>query len=95
MLLIPCPHCGPSSDVEFTYGEDASVTHHQMDPNTIDTAEWLKSVYLRNNPNGPHDEYWFHRDGCRKWLLVQRNTGTNEILFAKPAQYSGSHDTHE
>ena len=83
MLLIPCPFCGPRSDAEFVYGEDASVSHHRMDPNNVDPTEWIKSVYLRDNPNGPHAEYWFHQNGCRKWLLVKRNTGTNQILSAE------------
>lgn len=87
MLLIPCPYCGSRSDAEFVYGEDASTKHHQMDPDTISPVDWANSVYLRNNPSGTHNEFWFHQDGCRKWLCVQRNTGgCNEILSVEMAQ---------
>ena len=88
MLLIDCPSCGPRSDSEFVYGEDASVSHHRMPPDKIEPGDWTRSVYLRDNPNGPHREYWFHRNGCRKWLSVQRNTGTNQIISVTMARYS-------
>jgi sarcosine oxidase subunit delta len=32
-------------------------------------------------------EHWYHAQGCRNWIEVQRNTQTHEILgsvFAKP-----------
>ena len=88
MLLIDCPYCGSRSDAEFVYGEDASISHHRMAPDNIEPGDWTGSVYLRDNPNGPHREYWFHRDGCRKWLLVQRNTGTNQVISVTSARYS-------
>ena len=25
-------------------------------------------------------ERWFHRDGCRRWLTITRNTVTNQVL---------------
>jgi heterotetrameric sarcosine oxidase delta subunit len=34
---------------------------------------------MRRNTTGWQDERWFHRDGCRRWLTVTRNTSTNEI----------------
>jgi len=35
MLLIPCPWCGPRSQIEFTYGGDAT----DMEPDVILTHE--------------------------------------------------------
>ena len=77
MLLIPCPWCGPRSQVEFTYGGDATVRRPAVD---APDAEWFRYVYLRDNPMGPHDEWWLHGAGCRQWLRVRRDTHTHEIL---------------
>jgi methylglutamate dehydrogenase subunit B len=77
MLLIPCPWCGPRSEVEFTYGGDATV--RRPDAGAPD-AEWFRYVYLRDNPMGPHDEWWLHGAGCRQWFRVRRDTHTHEIL---------------
>ena len=68
MLLIPCPHCGPRDQNEFTYGGDATVPR---DGN----VHWL-----RDNPRGPLDEYWHHSAGCRTWFRIRRDTLTHEIL---------------
>jgi sarcosine oxidase subunit delta len=54
-------------------------------------------VYLRPNPRGVTQEFWYHGAGCHAWLVVTRNTLTHEILTveaaretmrAKPAQQS-------
>jgi heterotetrameric sarcosine oxidase delta subunit len=77
MLLIPCPWCGARSQVEFTYGGDATVKRPA--PEAPD-SEWFAFVYLRDNPAGPHDELWLHSAGCRQWFKVRRDTRTHEIL---------------
>jgi heterotetrameric sarcosine oxidase delta subunit len=77
MLLIPCPWCGPRSQVEFTYGGDATV---QRPANDAPEAAWFDYVYVRDNPCGPHDELWLHGAGCRRWFQVRRDTRTHEIL---------------
>jgi sarcosine oxidase subunit delta len=46
-------------------------------------------VYLRDNPRGQHRELWQHEAGCRRWLIVTRNTATHEIAsvdFASGAE---------
>ena len=46
-------------------------------------------VYLRDNPAGPHREFWHHVSGCRSWLVVTRDTRDHAILtaeFAEPAR---------
>ena len=77
MMLIPCPWCGPRSQVEFTYGGDASVKRPDFDA-PVET--WFEFVYLRDNPRGPHAELWLHGAGCRRWFRVLRDTRTHDIL---------------
>lgn len=85
MLLIECPHCGPRAQTEFAYGGDASV-RRPADPEKVSTEEWLDYVYLRENPRGPHVEWWHHSAGCRSWFKVRRDTLTHEVLASAPAQ---------
>ena len=82
MMLIPCPWCGPRSQVEFTYGGDATRRQPAAD---APEAAWAEYVYLRANPCGPHDELWYHGAGCRSWFKVRRDTRTHEILASAPA----------
>ena len=77
MLLIPCPWCGPRSQIEFTYGGDAAV---KRPANDAPETAWVDYVYLRDNPCGPHDELWLHSAGCRSWFKVRRDTRTHDIL---------------
>ena len=32
------------------------------------------------NLPGPQRERWYHRFGCRRWLLAERDVRTNEVL---------------
>jgi heterotetrameric sarcosine oxidase delta subunit len=77
MLLIPCPHCGPRSQIEFTYGGDATVVRPDAD---APAAAWVDYVYLRDNPDGVHAERWHHSAGCRRWITVHRNVSTHEFV---------------
>ncbi|HXV25591.1 MAG TPA: sarcosine oxidase subunit delta [Alphaproteobacteria bacterium] len=79
MLPIPCPHCGPRDEAEFIYGGDAKAKRPAMD--APDSA-WIEYVFLRDNPRGPHRELWWHSLGCRRWLVVERDTLTHEIFGA-------------
>jgi heterotetrameric sarcosine oxidase delta subunit len=36
-------------------------------------------VWLRRNAGGVQRERWFHSQGCRRWLTVERDTRTNEV----------------
>jgi len=36
-------------------------------------------IYIRSNPKGPHDEFWHHTSGCRKFVKVRRDVVTHEI----------------
>ncbi|MEH6546988.1 MAG: sarcosine oxidase subunit delta [Sneathiella sp.] len=85
MLRFDCPFCGTRDETEFVYGGDASRTRPDM--SNTDMKVWNDYVFLRENPKGPHAEYWFHQQGCRSWLKVNRDVVTNEIsdvTFATP-----------
>jgi heterotetrameric sarcosine oxidase delta subunit len=84
MLLIPCPWCGPRDHIEFAYGGDAAA-HRPADPRSVPDEAWYGYIYLRDNPRGPHRELWQHHGGCRRWLVVTRDTLTHQILTAAPA----------
>ncbi len=81
MLLIPCPHCGPRAQIEFSYGGDAGVERPVMDE-SVSQQQWLDHIYLRDNPRGEHLEWWQHSSGCRAWIKVRRNTLTHHISGA-------------
>lgn len=74
-MRIPCPFCGPRDAQEFVYFGDA--TPHRPSGDAPDAM--FNYVYLRDNPAGPHREYWQHVSGCRSWLIVRRDTRTHEI----------------
>ena len=76
VLLISCPHCGARDQTEFAYGGDASVVRPAAD---APLEAWFAYVYLRDNPAGPHAEYWQHVAGCRRWIRIRRDTVTDEI----------------
>jgi len=77
MIRIDCPICGPRAETEFTYGADATVQRPAMDEGKV--QPWLDYVFNRNNPRGAHREYWHHVQGCRQWVVLERNTLTHEI----------------
>ncbi|MGH1467068.1 MAG: sarcosine oxidase subunit delta [Cognatishimia sp.] len=77
MIRINCPICGPRNETEFTYGADANVSRPAMDETEV--QPWVDYVFNRENPRGWHKEYWHHVQGCRQWLVLERNTLTHEI----------------
>jgi heterotetrameric sarcosine oxidase delta subunit len=77
MLRIACPVCGLRDETEFAYGGDATLVRPAHDE--TDREVWFDYVFLRNNPRGPHREYWQHVHGCRQWLVVARDTLTHDI----------------
>ena len=76
MIRITCPFCGERDHSEFSYGGDATVAYPPLD---APVEEWNEAVYGRTNPRGPHREYWQHLNGCRSWLIVERDTLTHEV----------------
>jgi sarcosine oxidase subunit delta len=83
MLRIHCPFCGERDHSEFTYGGDATIAYPEL---SAPMEAWIDAVYARTNPRGPHRERWQHSDGCRLWLIVERDTLTHAIARVEPAR---------
>ncbi|MFB2550220.1 sarcosine oxidase subunit delta [Ensifer soli] len=83
--LISCPHCGPRPKEEFGI-RGAAVLRPAADAAPED---WFAYVYLRDNPRGRLAEYWHHASGCRRWLVVERDTATHEIHSVRDAAARG------
>ena len=67
---------------EFSYGGDASVEYPALD---APEAEWLEAVFQRENLDGVVLETWQHLQGCRMWIVVERDTRTHAIHSVRPA----------
>jgi sarcosine oxidase subunit delta len=80
--LIHCPHCGIRPTEEFSVRSDASL--RRPAPNASDKA-WYDYVYIRDNPMGRHREFWQHASGCRRWLIVERDTVTHRVFEVSDA----------
>lgn len=77
MMLIPCPFCGPRNEDEFTcWSEEVP---RPAEPSSLSDTEWVDYVYKHRNPKGRVQEQWWHARGCRRWILVERDTLTHEI----------------
>ncbi|NRP70095.1 Sarcosine oxidase subunit delta [Ensifer psoraleae] len=74
--LITCPHCGVRPKEEFSIRGDASLVRPA--PTASDEA-WHYYVYVRANPRGRTHEHWQHVAGCRRFLVVERDTYTHEV----------------
>jgi len=84
-MRIPCPYCGDRDAHEFAYLGDATLT--RPDPASADAEErFADYVYLRDNPAGPHQEFWYHAAGCRQWVKVARDTRTHAVEGASLAR---------
>lgn len=79
--LVPCPHCGSRPKEEFTI-KGAALRRPAPD---APADAWLRYVYERDNPRGRHEEYWHHTSGCRRWLVVTRDTASHEIEACRDA----------
>lgn len=79
MMLVPCPWCGPRNATEFRYG---GPTATRPDPVSTTPQQWREHLYTQANPLGWSRESWYHRAGCRRYLTLDRHTGTNEIRAA-------------
>ncbi len=74
--LIPCPHCGTRPREEFAVKGDAAPIRPELD---APASDWHEYLHLRDNPKGRHHEFWHHVSGCRRWLIVERDTASHEI----------------
>ena len=78
-LKVTCPNCGPRYTTEFWFGGEllahAGPLAADADPLEAD----FQRVWLRVNAAGMQGERWFHHAGCRRWLVAERDTRTNEF----------------
>ncbi len=70
-FLLNCPNCGPRDVSEFRYGG-------QILPVSPPAGRSPGS-----NLPGPQQERWYHRFGCHRWLLAERDVRTNEVLHTR------------
>ena len=88
--LIHCPHCGIRPTQEFSIRGDASPV--RPDAEAAEEA-WHDYVHVRANPRGRHREHWQHVVGCRRWLVVERDTFSHEVFsvidVSAPIQENG------
>jgi sarcosine oxidase subunit delta len=88
-VRLPCPFCGERDLTEFVSRGEAAPP--RPDPSAADAeARFVEWLYLRDNPCGPNREHWYHASGCRRWLLVERDTRTHAILGAAFSDGGGS-----
>ena len=87
--LVACPHCGSRPKEEFSI-KGAALRRPEPED---DPSVWFEYVYLRENPRGAYDEYWHHTSGCRRWIVVSRNTATHEIDATRDASQYHFTDT--
>jgi sarcosine oxidase subunit delta len=76
MILLPCPNCGLRNVSEFRYGGEARQRPQGGD---VTPAEWTEYVHMRDNKLGVLREWWYHRQGCRRWFIAERHTKTHEV----------------
>lgn len=81
-MRIACPFCGERDVAEFAYRGEARGAPDLSAPATTH----LEHVYQRDNPRGATREHWYHAQGCRSWLLIERDTRTHEIKSAQLAK---------
>ena len=79
MIRIKCPYCGVRDHAEFNYIGDATKIR-PVNPADATPEDWFDYIYVRDNPRGPHEEYWQHIIGCRSFVKVLRDTSTHEVL---------------
>jgi len=82
MIRIRCPFCGERDHSEFTYGKDGSIHYPELEAPMDD---WVNAVFERENIDGVVTETWHHVNGCRMWLVVERDSRTHEILSVRAA----------
>lgn len=81
-MRIPCPHCGERGSEEFSVLGAADLVRPEPG---APLAAWHDYMHLRANPAGPHRELWHHVAGCRRVLVVTRDTRTHAVLAAEDA----------
>jgi len=82
-MRITCPYCGDRDAQEFVYKGDAVP---QRPHDGASEEAFFEYLYMRNNVAGPMEEHWYHAQGCRNWIVVDRNSCTHQISSATLAK---------
>jgi heterotetrameric sarcosine oxidase delta subunit len=77
-FVIGCPNCGSRGVYEFRFGGE----RRQRPLPQASDKKWTDFVYNRDNLSGVQEEWWYHRDGCGKWFLAERDTSCNQVKAA-------------
>ena len=80
--LIHCPHCGVRPREEFIVKGDAAIARPAPDASDED---WFRYMFTRDNPMGRYSELWHHVSGCRRWLVVERDTLSHQVFAVSDA----------
>jgi heterotetrameric sarcosine oxidase delta subunit len=74
-FLLTCPNCGERSVGEFRFGGE------MMERPVPDASQdrWATYFYTRRNVAGAQREWWYHKFGCRRWFVAERDTVSNEV----------------
>ncbi len=85
---LNCPNCGERPVAEFRFGGEA----RQRPAGDVPAEAWAAHLYSRRNLDGPQEEWWFHRLGCRDWFLARRDTRDNRVLAVWRPEEAASHE---
>ena len=91
-MRLTCPYCGERDRHEFTYRGDATPQRPPLrilsrgETTLASDDRVFDYVYMRDNIPGRMQELWQHADGCRAWLVVQRDVTTHAVGRSVPAR---------
>jgi heterotetrameric sarcosine oxidase delta subunit len=74
-FLVKCPNCGERGVYEFRFGGECRKRPSPLAPE----IDWVDYIYNRTNLNGVQKEWWYHREGCGKWFVAERDTTSNSV----------------
>ena len=78
-FLLDCPNCGKRQVSEFAFGNEFVTRPSQEEA----FEAWTDYVFMKENIRGKQIEWWYHRDGCKRWFLSYRHTNcsTDHVSF--------------
>ena len=79
MFVIHCPYCQEAREEEEFHYEGEAFIARPANPEAETDESWGDYLFMKKNPKGWHWEMWAHATGCRKILVVKRNTANNII----------------
>ena len=82
-MRIPCPFCGERGSEEFV---SVGLVPGPRPPAEAPLSAFVDYPHLLDNPAGTVREHWQHVYGCRRWLVVTRDTRNHLVATAEPAR---------